>query len=445
MLHQRRYGWIGLWLCLVVLTVLAWGGSATATAQASGQVYYVTVERGLTIPAADMVRRAVREAEAAGAAALIVEARGGGSLGVAWPLARELNAANIPVVVYIGPRDAQGGPVGTLLIAASHVAAMAPDASIGFAAPLVDLPAGFSSTTQQLVVDDAVKQLAGWAQARGRNVEWVEQAVRSGAIIQAERAQALSPPLIDLVATQNELLTSLQGRRVTLASGQERTLQTLGAQVVSVEPTVWEGLGQLLAVPTIAFVLFVLGGLAVYLELTSPGVGVPGVAGGVLILAALGGFVLGEVRPLGVLLLAAGLVVVGLEHVVMSHGGLTVAGLVLLTIGALFLVDPARSPGLGVSFLAIGGVALLLGGAATGLVALAVRVRSQRPVTGRDALIGQLAEVRKPVAPEGLVFVQGALWSAWTDEGSFSAGELVEVAGVDGLRLYVRGVRDGSI
>lgn len=445
MLHQRRYGWIGLWLGLVVLTVLAWGGSATATAQASGQVYYVTVERGLTIPAADMVRRAVREAEAAGAAALIVEARGGGSLGVAWPLARELNAANIPVVAYIGPRDAQGGPVGTLLIAASHVAAMAPDASIGFAAPLVDLPAGFSSTTQQLVVDDAVKQLAGWAQARGRNVEWVEQAVRSGAIIQAERAQALSPPLIDLVATQNELLTSLQGRRVTLASGQERTLQTLGAQVVSVEPTVWEGLGQLLAVPTIAFVLFVLGGLAVYLELTSPGVGVPGVAGGVLILAALGGFVLGEVRPLGVLLLAAGLVVVGLEHVVMSHGGLTVAGLVLLTIGALFLVDPARSPGLGVSFLAIGGVALLLGGAATGLVALAVRVRSQRPVTGRDALIGQLAEVRKPVAPEGLVFVQGALWSAWTDEGSFSAGELVEVAGVDGLRLYVRGVRDGSI
>jgi membrane-bound serine protease (ClpP class) len=438
----RRCTWLGL--CLTLAVLLLGSGYASQAAQTTGLIYYVTVERGLTTPAASMIRRALREAEAANATALVIEARGGGSLSAAWPLARELEAASVPIVTYIGPRDAAGGPVGTLLISAGHVAVMAPGASIGFAAPLVDVPAGFSSSTQQLVVEDAVKQLASWARARNRNVDWIEQAVRSGAIIQAERAQALNPPLIDLVATPDELLTSLQGRRVTLTSGAERTLQTLGAQVQFVEPTVWEGLGQLLALPTIAFVLFVVGGIALYLELANPGVGIPGIAGGLLIVAALIGFALGEVRPLAVLLLAAGLVVVGLEHVIMSHGGLTVAGLVLLILGALFLVDSARSPGLGVSYLAIGGVALLLGGAATGLVALAVRVRSQRPVTGRDALIGQIAEVRRPVAPEGLVFVNGALWSAWTDQGSFAPGELVEVAAVDGLRLYVRAVREES-
>ena len=407
-------------------------------AQAREQVYYVTVEYGLTPPAAGLVRRALREAEAANANALVVEIRGGGSLSTAWPLARELAAAQIPVVTYVGPRGVQGGPVGTLLVTSGHVAAMAPDASIGFAAPLIDVPASFSSSTQQLLVDDAVKQLTMWARERGHNADWVEQAARQGAIIRAEQAQQLMPPVIDVVATEDELLVNLQGRRVKLATGQERSLETLGAVVERVRPSAWEGLGQLIALPTIAFVLFVLGGIALYLEFANPGLGIPGVSGALLIIAALGGFVLAEVRPLAVLMLAGGLVLVGLEHAVMSHGGLTIAGLVMLVLGALYLVDPMRSPGLGVSYGAIIGVGAILTLGAVGLVSVAMRVRHQRPVTGQEALIGQLADVRRAIAPEGLVFVNGALWSAWSDEGPIEVGELVQIGGVDGLRLYVQ-------
>jgi len=427
--------WLGvLWATLLIVALLP----LEARSQAPGPVYYVVAEYGLTRPAVGMVRRALREAEAAGATALVVELRSGGALTAAWPLSREIAAARVPVVVYIAPRGTQSGPVGTLLISAAHVAAMAPGSSVGFAAPLVDVPTGFSTTTQQLVVDDAVKQLTSWTQARGRNAEWVEQAARSGAILEAERAQAIDPPVIDLVATETELLTGLQGRRVVLDDGTERTLSTLGAQVRRVTPSVWESLGQLLALPTVAFVLFVLGGLAIALELVSPGVSIPGISGGLLLIAALIGFVLGEVRPLAVLLLAGGLVMVGLEHVVTSHGGFTLAGIVLLILGALYLVDPARTPGLGVSFIAIGGVVVMLIGGALGLVTLAVRIRGRKPVTGQDALLGQVAEVRQPIAPEGMVFVNGALWSAWSDEGPFMVGDFVEIVGVEGLRLYVR-------
>lgn len=429
--------WILLYGLLVALAVLAL--PAAAPAQAPGQVHYVTAGRGLTMPAAMLIRRALREAEAADATALVVELRGGGSISAAWPLAREIANARVPVVTYIAPRGGQSGPVGTLMIGASHVAAMAPAATIGFAAPLVDVPAGFTPTTQQLVVDDAARQLADWARSRGRNAAWFEQAVRQGAVIDAERARGLEPPVIDMVAaTEDELLTTLQGRQVTLADGTQRVLNTLGAQVRTVQPGVWEALGQILALPTVAFILFVLGGLAIYMELATPGVGVPGVTGALLVIAALIGFVLGEVRPLAVLLMAGGLVVVGLEHAVMSHGGMTLAGIVLLVLGALYLVDPARSPGLEVSYAAIGGVALALGGAAAGLLALAVRARSRRPVTGQEAMIGQLAEVRKRIAPEGQIFFNGALWSAWSDEGPFEVGEFVQVAGVEGLRVYVR-------
>jgi membrane-bound serine protease (ClpP class) len=436
-MNRLRKAWFVGWLVGCLLCLLPHG----AQAQNPAHIYYVVAERGLTIPAVSLVRRSLREAEAANATALVIEVRGGGSLSSAWPLARELAAAEVPVVTYIAPRGGRSGPIGTLLVSAAHVATMAPGATIGFAEPLIDIPAGFSTATQQLVVEDAVKQLTVWAQARGHNADWVEQAARSGAIITAEQAQSLDPPVIDVVATDEELLTGLQGRRVTLSNGEIRTLDTLGARVQRVEPTVWEALGQILALPSVAFVLFVLGGMALYLELANPGVGVPGIAGAILVIAALIGFALGEVRPLAVLLLAAGLVVVGLEHLVLSHGGLTLAGLILLVLGALYLVDPARTPGLGVSYLVIGGVALMLAGVAAALVALAVRVRVHKPVTGRDALLGQIAEVRQPIAPEGLVFVNGALWSAWTDEGPFAPGDFVEVVEVEGLRLYVRAVK----
>ncbi|WP_026370931.1 NfeD family protein [Kallotenue papyrolyticum] len=429
-------------LLLTMLGVLCGWQPATTQAQVPAQVYYVTLRYGLTEPAAHLARRALREAEAAGATALIVEVRGGGSLRAAWPLARDLAAARVPVVVYIAPRGTSGGPVGALLLAASHVAAMAPEASVGVAAPLVVAPAGVRPTTQQLLVEDAARQVTAWARARGRNAAWFEQAVRQGAIIDAERARALEPPLIELVATPEELLAGLQGRRVVLEDGSQRTLETLGARVQPVRPTLLESIGQLLALPTVAFLLFVLGGLAIYLELTTPGMGIPGATGALLVLAALVGFVLGDVRAWAVLLLAVALVVIGLEHVVASHGALTLLGVVLLALGAIMLVDPARAPGLRVSPLVIGGVVALLGSAAFGLALLTVRLRRQRPVTGQEALIGRIAEVRKAVDPEGQVFVNGALWLAWSDEGPFHEGELVRVAGVHGLRLYVQRVSE---
>jgi membrane-bound serine protease (ClpP class) len=430
--------WQWAWFSVVLAALLMGVGLA----QTTRAVYYVTVDNALSTPAAGLVRRAITEAEAADAIALVVEVRDGGSLRAAWPLAREIEAADVPVVTYIAPRGTRSGPVGTLLVTASHVAVMAPDSEIGFAQPLTNVPAGFGDETQQLVVDEVTQQVAGWARARGRNADWVERAVQRGATIRAEDARALDPPVIDLVATNDELLTSLQGRRVTLANGEERTLDTLGAPVRQVTPSIWESLGQLLALPTVAFILFVLGGIAIYLEFATPGIGIPGITGGILVLVALVGFVLGEVRPLAVVLLAAGLVLVGLEHAVMSHGGFTLAGLVLVVLGALYLVDPARTPGVGVSLLTIGGVAVLLGGAAAGMLTLAIRVRSRPPSTGQEALIGQLAEVRQSLAPEGFVYVNGALWSAWTDQGPLQAGQLVEVVAVDGLRLYVRSLED---
>ena len=427
--------WLG-----VVFTLLTASPDGTARAQVQAPIVQVDLAMGLTPPAVNFVRRALREASASDAAALVVTLRsGGGVLGASWALARELAAADVPVVVWVGPGPVQGGPAGTLLLAASDVVAMAPGATVGFARPLTATPGGFSDATRQLVLDDVAQELAGWQRAHGRNADWIQRAVRAGAVIDAERARSLDPPVIDLVAaTPEELQTSLVGRRIAGEEDETHVLDTLGAPRIVIRPTVLEWLAQALAIPTVAFILFVLGAAAIYLEIASPGVSIPGVAGGALVIAALYGFAQAGVRPLAVVLLAAGLIVIGLEHVVMSHGGLTLGGIILLVLGALWLVDPARSPGLAVEPLAIGGTAAFLALAVVGLVALAVRVRSRSPATGKESLIGQVAEVRRTVDPEGMVYVAGALWMAWTDGGPLHQGELVEVAGIDNLRLYVR-------
>lgn len=60
--------------------------------------------------------------------------------------------------------------------------------------------------------------------------------------------------------------------------------------------------------------------------------------------------------------------------------------------------------------------------------------------TGPEELIGALAEVRTPLAPEGQVWIEGALWRARSsgDGGSPRPGDRVVVEAVEGLTLMVR-------
>ena len=62
-------------MCTMLRRLFRQSGNATDMAQVASPVYYVTVERGLTSPATGMIRRAVREAEAAGATAFACTCR----------------------------------------------------------------------------------------------------------------------------------------------------------------------------------------------------------------------------------------------------------------------------------------------------------------------------------------------------------------------------------
>ena len=316
---------------------------------------------------------------------------------------------------------------------------MAPGSSFGSATPLARVDELLSEQSQSLVLDSVSQQLSNWNERRKRSTEWVDRAVRVGAILSNEQAIATSPPAVNLVAADEaQLLTLLEGRNVTLSNNQTRVIHTLGHTGEVVAPTLWEQLWLVLSTPGVAFALLVMGAAAVFAELVNPGTTLFLGIGGVLLAMAFVGLASLPIRwpALVAILLAFGLMVGDLYAP--THGGLTVAGIALLVIGALSLIDPEQAPGAGVPVWLVGAVAVGAGSLAVAGIVLLLRTRAQPARTGSESMVGQLAEVRERLAPEGMVFIEGALWRAISENGEADPGELVEVTAVHNLQLLVR-------
>jgi membrane-bound serine protease (ClpP class) len=428
-------------LALLVLLVPLVSFQPAAAAQAPGNLYLVRLQGVVTQVSADYLRRALRESEAASAQALVIQLESqGGVLRVLRGLARDLYDAKVPVVVYVAPSGTASGAAGALLLSGAHIAAMAPGTSFGSAYPLAQFDALLSEDTRRLLLDDLSRQLRDWNSSRGRGTEWVDRGVDEGVIVSNEQAAATQPPAVDLVATSlDELPTLLEGRVVTLADGTQRELRTLGQPLSVIAPSGWERLRLFLADPTIAFLLFVLGCVALYAEFANPGTTFFAGIGIVLLAGAvLGGFLVLPVRPLAVLGMLAGFGLIVADLFTPSHGGLTITGIVLMGIGGLTLIDPLQAPGAGVAVWAILAVIGALGVLAFAGLLLVLRARRRPVATGRESLVGALAQVRSPLDPDGMVFVDGALWQATTTDGPIEKGTWVKVAAVDGLRLIVQ-------
>lgn len=428
-----------LYIPFILLLVLLLVPGALAQPPAAGPLYRATVSGTLTAVSTGYLQRALHLAEAANASALIIELSNSGAvLSEARAFAGEIAAAKVPVVVYI-TQGTESGAAGALFLSAAQIAAVAPGSSFGSSSPLTQVDAALSQQTRDMLLDGVARQLRDWNAAHGRNTAWIEQAVRAGVVLNNQQASALRPPAVDLVAASSaELLTLLEGRQISLLDGRSVTIAALGRTVVEVSPTAWESLRLALADPTLAFVLLVLGVIAIGLEFAAPGTSLFAGIGVVLLLAAGLGLVVLPLRLWALGLLVLALALMAGEFVAHTHGALAIAGMALMTVSALNIIDPAQAPG---TFIAVWAI-VLVGLALATFVALAVwlALRSrQRPVTtGQEAMVGKLAEVRQRLAPDGMVFIDGALWQAIVDGEAAEPGEWVRVVSVHNLHLVVR-------
>lgn len=430
-----------LWRLGAVLCLLL--GGALAVGAAGERVDVLVVRGAITPTVAGYLERGIDRAERDASTAVVIQLDTPGGLDDSTrKIMQRIIASRVPVVVYVYPSGGRAASAGLFITQASHVAAMAPDTNIGSAHP-VQLGGGGAvapdKTMSEKIENDAVAILRSVAQTRGRNVDWVERAVRQSINVPAR--EALEEKVIDLIAPDYPaLLAALDGRSVTVGGGQTVTLKTAGAELRTIEMTWPEQIIQTISDPNIAYLLLTLGFYGLIYELANPGTWLPGTIGVTAIVVAL--YALGTlpVNWAGVALIAlafalflADLLVAG------SHGGLTAAGIATFALGSLFLFSGDGSD-LRLSPWVLVGVI----GSTTGLFAVVLRAvyRSvrYRPVIGRDAMLGRVATARGRLSPTGSVEVEGEIWRARLADrtaGAVEPGASVRVVGIDGLTLTV--------
>ena len=416
-------------LGVLFLVLAAWGLSIAGLSQqpAAQQPIVDKLVLSDTIQpvSAGQLDRAIAQANADGAQALLVELNTpGGLLDSTRSMVGAILSSRVPVIVYVSPAGARAGSAGFFLLEAADVAAMGPGTNAGAAHPVLEFGGQPDATMNQKIENDAEAFLRSYVTRRNRNPEAADAAVHSSHSYTAE--EALDQHLIDLISNSDAaLLASLDGRTITRIDGAKLTLHLGGARIEVLKPTLREQLLGWLVNPNIALLMLVGGALLIYLEFNTPGTIVPGALGTLMVLLAIFGLDLLPIRYTAVLLLVAALALLLLEAKFGGHGVLAIAGIVCLTFGTLTLVA-APVPEMGISPMVAFSVSAAFGIITFFLIRLAVRARRMKSRLGVDALIGRSAKSMEPLAPEGHVLVEGEIWQAIATE-PVAAGVLLRV------------------
>jgi membrane-bound serine protease (ClpP class) len=283
-------------------------------------------------------------------------------------------------------------------------------------------------------MSDATAYIRSLAQLRGRDVDFAERAVREAASLSAE--EALAQGVIEFIAVDTaDLLKKLDGREVAVLDGR-RTLSTAGLAIERMEPDWRNRVLAALANPQVALILMMIGIYGLFFEFTSPGFGVPGVAGAISLLIALYAFQLLPVNWAGVLLLAVGSALMLAEAFLPSFGVLGVGGIIAFVVGGLFLMD-TDVPGFGIPLAFIVGMALASAAILIAIGGLAARSLRRPVVSGSEEMLGAIGTVEHAIDDgDWWIAIHGEHWRARSAQ-ALVAGQPVRVTGMNGLTLEV--------
>jgi membrane-bound serine protease (ClpP class) len=363
------------------------------------------------------------------------------------------------VVVFVAPSGARAASAGLFITLASHVAAMAPGTHIGAAHPVqigtlpiappqpADDEEKKTDRQPSPIEEKSVNDTKAWARSlaelRDRNAEWAELAVTESRSITAQAA--VDQHVVDLIATDlSDLLRKLDGREVSLQQDQVR-LETKDAALDDFEMWWGERLLGVISSPNIAFLLLIFGFYGVLFEFYSPGWGVAGTLGAVLLLLGFFGLAVLPLNYAGLALLALALALFVAEAFVVSYGALTVGGIICLILGGLMLVD---SP---VGFMRVSMAVVIPVAVGTGIITFlllgsVIKAHRGRVQTGAEGLIGSLGVAKNDFEAagdrfQGTIWVHGEYWRALS-AGAVRMGQQVSVVDREGLTLNVEATPD---
>ena len=426
---------------------------ASARGQAERLVVYVAPIRGeIDNGLAPYVQRAVREAEQAGAAALVLPIDTfGGRVDAAVVIRDALLDAKIPTIAFISPRAISAG---ALIALAAEDIAMTTGATIGAAAPVIAGPQGQSAPAGEKATSYVRKEFRATAEARGRPPLLFEAMVDEDVEIPGVVAKG---KLLTLTTEEALVLGAVDERAETL----DDLLAARGlshAEIRSLAPNWAEKLVRFSTSAAVSSLLLGLGMLGLFVEIRTPGFGAPGIVG----LVCLALFFWSH----------AILALVGWEELALVGGGIALVLLEIFVIPGFGLAGvlgaAALLAGLGMSFVGAGvttagvvsaaaQVALALAVTLVG-AALLLRFLPRLPFgrklvleTGLsdhalpfepsplDAILpGDLGKAASALRPSGIAEITGARVDALSEGEYIPAGTPLEVLRVEQSHVVVR-------
>ncbi|PWH19028.1 MAG: hypothetical protein DDG59_04450 [Anaerolineae bacterium] len=439
---MRKYLW------LVILGILLIGFLPTDIHQAQTNVpiiYVLTADGPVTPAMREYLRRGIQLAERRNALALIFQLNTpGGSVDTTNTMIQDIRESQVPVVVYVQPRGAMAASAGTLITLAGHIAAMAPETTIGAASPVGAEGQELGQTMEAKVKNMLKATVRTLAERRGEEaVKLAEETIESAIAVSAN--EALQVGLVDFIATDlADLIRQMDGFSVQMPQG-PRTLQTTGVMTERISPSLIEQILSILTNPNIVFLLLTIGVQAIIIELYSPGGWVAGFIGVVCVALALYGLGVLPVNWFGIIFIIIAFVLFILELNTPTFGGLTAAGIASLIIGALVLFNSPGVPSFQrISIPLVVVTSTALGLLFVGMLLFALRTQRTAVQMGIESVIGKHGEVKAAINPVGSVQVGGELWTAELQPGQqpIPVGTRVEITGKQGIRLFVRPIQE---
>jgi membrane-bound serine protease (ClpP class) len=400
------------------------------------RVVAIKIDGAINPAVSAFIRSGIQRAKDEAAQCLVIYLNTpGGLLKSTRVIVSDILESPVPIVVFVAPGGSHAGSAGVFITLAAHIAAMAPGTNIGAAHP-VSMEGQQDSIMMEKATNDAAAFIRTIAEKRKKNLQWAEDAVRKSLSI--TETEAVEKNVIDLVAKDiNSLLEKIHGRAVEIPTGEVK-LETAGASVEYIEMSWSERLLDILSDPNIAYILLMLGMYGLLFELYNPGTILPGVVGVISLILAFYSLHTLPVNYAGLALIIFAIILFIAEIKIVSHGLLSVGGVVSLLLGSMMLIRSESalefieiSWSLIISTVALTAVFFLV------IIGFAIKAQRRKPATGSEGMVGMLGETLTVLNPTGQVQVHGEIWNATSTKGKIPKGKSVRVVAVEGLTLHV--------
>jgi membrane-bound serine protease (ClpP class) len=428
-------------------------GAHRVPAQTSAPVVYViAIEGMIDLGLAPFLARTIRDAQAAGAAAVMLEINTfGGRVDAAVVMRDALVNAPLRTIAFVNQRAISAG---ALIALACNTVIMTKGSTIGAATPVAGGASGDTQPVSEKTVSYVRSEFRATAEARNRPPEFAEAMVdvdveiagviEKGKLLTLTASQAVEHNVAELTADTLDAALTVAGLS--------------GAEVRVARQTWAETLVRFLTHPVISSLLMTVGLLGLLVEIRTPGFAVPGTVG----LISLGLFFWGHwiVQLAGweeLLLIGLGVLLLALEVFVIP--GVTVAGIaaIVALVAGLGMTLVGAGATMAVVIAALGQVAISILLALAGAFAF-VRALPRMPFGSRLVLdadmtadsgyvsspetdrrwLRAIGTAISPLRPAGIAEFDGVRVDVVSDGDFVDAGSTVEVTRVDGNRIVVR-------